>query len=268
MTIAELSSARWVELAATLRTFGFIVLRKFFDPQPLAAEIDAALHAGRVADSSNSKGIRFQYVPMMTARTPISLELLDRASDVATALLGGSVLPTRAKGVLYSGDTPWHVDSIAPLASLGFLAYLEPVAAENGALRVLPGSHRAEFAAAIRALGVEGMAAAALPGHIVATEPGDVIVLDEHLLHASCGGGLRRQWRVDYVSAPTDADRELKSYFEAIYPPDWDGGYDVARYPSYDHDWRHSTRPAAARLEVLGVYELAARQEASVRPKG
>ena len=123
------------------RTFGFVVLRQFFDPSPLAAEIDQVMHDGLVSDVSSSGEIRFQYVPMMTARTPVSLSLLDRVEAVAAALLGGPVLPTRAKGARYSGNTPWHTDSAFPLASVGFLAYLEPLGAENGALRVLPGSH-------------------------------------------------------------------------------------------------------------------------------
>jgi hypothetical protein len=102
---------------------------------------------------------------------------------------------------------------------------------------------------------------------VVATEPGDMILLDEHLFHASFGGRVRRQWRVDYVSAPTGAESEIKTYFEAIYPPDWDGGYDVDRYPSYGPNWRRCNCPAAARLDALGVYELAARQEAFTRSR-
>lgn len=255
--------------ADTFRTFGFVVLREFFDPSPLAAEIDRVMHDGLVSDVSSSGEIRFQYVPMMTAGTPVSLSLLDRAEAVAAALLGGPVLPTRAKGVRYSGNTPWHTDSAFPLASVGFVAYFEPVGAETGALQVLPGSHRPEFGDAIRALGATGMAAPALPAYVVVTEPGDMILLDEHLFHASFGGRTRRQWRVDYINAPVGAEAEThtKSYFASIYPPDWDGGYDVDQYPSYGPDWRHSGRPAVARLEALGVYELAATQEAFSRSR-
>src|SRR2546427_7515312 len=34
----------------------------------------------------------------------------------------------------------------------------------------------------------------------------DMILLHEHLFHASFGGGTRRQWRVDYVNAPVGAE--------------------------------------------------------------
>lgn len=141
--------------------------------------------------------------------------------------------------------------------------------AGGGALRVMPGSHRPDFGDTLRALGVIGKPAESLPAHVVATEPGNIILFDEHLFHASFGGGIRRQWRVDYVSDPVTAEAEdqTRAYFAGIYPPDWDGGYDVDRYPSYGPDWRDSGRPSAARLEALGVYELAARQEAFTRSR-
>jgi hypothetical protein len=259
---------------AHFQTFGFVVLRGAFDPRPLAAEIDRVMRDGLVSSSSSPDApshdeIRFRYVPMMSAATPVSLSLLDHLAPVATTLLGGTVLPTRAKGVLYRGDTPWHADSAFAVASVGFAAYLEPLRAETGALRVLPGSHRRDFAEALRALGAAGASAEALPAHVVATEPGDVIAFDEHLFHASAGGGARRQWRLDYLRDPADVEAEehTRSYFRNIYPPDWDGGYDVDRYPSYGPDWQSSLRSSVARLGGLGVYELATRQEAHTRSR-
>jgi hypothetical protein len=253
---------------ACFQTFGFVVLRHAFESRPLAAEIDRVMRNGLVSCASGS-AIRFDYVPMMTAETPESLSLLDRAEAVAATLLGGTVLPTRAKGVRYRGNTPWHTDTSFPIASVGFAAYLEPLGEHDGALRVLPGSHRRELGDAIRALGAVGMDATSLPAHVVVTEPGDVIAFDEHLFHASFGGGTRLQWRADYVRDPVGADEEsrTKSYFESIYRHDWDGGYDADRYPTYGPDWRDSGRLSVARLGALGVYELAERQEAFVRPR-
>src|SRR5947207_15821933 len=101
--------------ADAFRTFGFGVLRQFFDPHPLAAEIDQVMHDGVVADVSRTGAIRFQYVPMMTLKTPVSLPLLERVEAVSAALLGGSVLPILAHGVGYSGSTPWHPGRTGPL---------------------------------------------------------------------------------------------------------------------------------------------------------
>ena len=257
--------------ALHFRTFGFVVLRHFFDPSRVASEIDRVVSEGRGVsfEVASGAGIGFQYAPMMTAETPGSLWLLDQTEAVAAALLGGPVIPTRAKGVRYWGNTPWHTDSDLPIVSIGALAYFESLAGNSGALRVLPGSHRPEFASALRALEAVGKPADSLPGHILATEPGDLIIFDEHLFHASSGGDTRRQWRVDYMRDPENDEEEaqVKSYFGELFRPDWDGGYDVDRYPSYGPDWRMSGRACAARLEALGVYELAARQEAYVRSK-
>ena len=253
------------------KTFGFIVLRQFFEARPLAEEIDQVLHDGLPAapDVLQYGEIRFQYVPMMSATTPASLALLDRTAVVASTLLGCAVIPTRAKAVRYFGNTPWHVDSILPLESIGFAAYLEPVGLDHGALRVLPASHRRDLSSALCEFGAIGMTATTLPSFAVATEPGDMIAFDEHLFHSSFGGDVRRQWRIDFVCDPVgaDAERLTKEYFQGIYPADWHGSYDVDRYPSYSDHWRKSGRPSAARLESLGVYELAATQETLVRSK-
>jgi hypothetical protein len=78
---------------------------------------------------------------------------------------------------------------------------------------VIPGSHHPQFGEALRGLGATCLRDPSLPAHVVATEPGDMLLLDERVLH----------------NGP---------------------------------DWRRSSRKAVARLEALGVYELAAAQEA------
>src|SRR5690606_15376231 len=128
----------------------------------------------------------------MTAETPASLALLDRLETIAADLLGGPVLPTRAKGTRYFGDTPWHADSESPLRSVGFLAYLESLDAENGAFRVMPGSHHPDFGESLREFVEPARVDIDVPAHVIATRPGDVIAFDEHLYHASVGGRVRQ----------------------------------------------------------------------------
>jgi hypothetical protein len=253
----------------SFRAFGFAVLRQFFDPRPLAMEVDRVLSDGLLRQPPHGGEIRFQYVPMMTAETPVSLSLLDRLGAVAEAWFDRPVLPTRAKGTRYFGETPWHVDSELPVASLGCLAYLEPTADDSGALRLVPGSHHQRFNEALRGVCAVAVRDPSLPSHVVATDPGDVILMDEHVLHAAFGGGVRRQWRVDYLGVPVGVEESVltKSYFDGLYEREWDGGYDVDRFPSYGPDWRRSGRAAVAQLEALGVYEAAAAQEAFIRSR-
>lgn len=244
------------------RSHGFVVLPEAFDPAPLAAEIGGALargfaHAG-ANNVSDEAGISFRYLPMMGERTPISLDLLHRFGAAAERLLDGPVLPVRAKAVEYHGGSGWHRDSELDVASVGFACYLDPLTGDTGALRVVPGSHR------------DGRPPTGSPadGCAVDTAPGDVIVFDEHLLHASSGGGVRRQWRVDYLARPDGPaeDAVVRRYFAAMFSPDWDGGYDVDAFPTYGPHWRLVCAPVVdALLERLGAYAGAAAEEAASR---
>jgi hypothetical protein len=242
---------------------GFVVLRDALDAGALAREADAALARGFAetapVNTSAEAGISFRYLPVMVDATPLSLELIRRLRGPAEMLIGGPVLPGRAKVVEYHGGSGWHRDSALPLTSIGFAAYLEPLSAAAGALRVVPGSHR--DGTPVPAGAPEGQLA-------VATEPGDVIVFDEHLLHASEGGRVRRQWRTDFVARPTtDGEREVvREYFAGIFTPGWDGGYDVSAFPTYGPHWRATCDPADdALLEALGAYAGATAEEDAAR---
>ena len=130
---------------------GYAVLRRAFDPSELSAEVDDALRSGLRADGEvkpGAGGVEFRSVVMMCELTPVSLALLDALSVLAVEFLGWRVLPGRAKGTRYFGSSRLHADSDVTIPSLGFVAYLEPVDATSGALRVLPRSHRHAGAAA------------------------------------------------------------------------------------------------------------------------
>jgi Phytanoyl-CoA dioxygenase (PhyH) len=252
---------------AALQSEGFLVLRRAVDAERLSREVDAALADGyRDAPmSTGSAGNRFRYVPMMCERTPVSLALVDALSVPAAEILGRTVLPVRAKGTRYVGGTAWHRDSELEMVSLGFLAYLDTLQAHSGALRVLPGSHRVALAQPPEGEPDESTAA----GLPIETAPGDLIVFDERLWHASSGGLERRQWRVDFVADPVGPDEEAttRGYFEGIFQAGWDGGYDVDRYPSFGEHWRASGRPWVERLRDLGAIERADAEESAVRAK-
>jgi len=245
------------------RSDGFVVLRDAFDPAPLIAEVTEAFAEGFGDVGPNNvsaeAAIAFRYLPLMSERAPVSLELLHGFSATAAGLLGTPVLPVRAKAVEYHGGSSRHRDSELDLASLGFACYLEPLTAERGALRVVPGSHRGDPGASSSSSEVA-----------VETSPGDVIVFDEHLLHASDGGEVRHQWRVDYVARPTGADADAQSivrdYFAAMFSPEWDGGYDLDAYPTYGPHWRRVCPPADdALLDAVGAYAAAAEEEDAAR---
>ena len=250
---------------ASFRESGFVVLPRAFDPGPLTREMDRSFADGLVAgrgENAGSGGVTFRCVPMTCALTPESVALIETLAGAAADLLGRAVLPVRAKGTLYRGNSGWHRDSDLGIPSIGFVAYLESLTAERGALRVQPGSHREPPGdAALRRPFAEGLA--------IETEPGDVIAFDEHLVHGSTGGGARRQWRIDFIGDPLDRTEEasVRSYFARIFDTGWDGGYDVERFPSYGPSWRSADQPWTERLRELGAYDVADAQEDAVRAK-
>jgi hypothetical protein len=233
-----------------------VVLRGAIDPAPITAEVDRVLLDVFLGDTTaaavqRSETSTFQYVPMMCERTPVSLGLLDQCSEMAAELFGRAVLPGRAKGTRYFGDTAWHRDNPDDDAppSVVFVAYLDSVDASNGALRVLVGSH----------VDRDPSRPGARPGDAtsatVDTEPGDIIAFDEHLLHGSTGGVERRQWRVDFVIDPRGADevaRVRAQYLNAVAAAQLEDAN--TRYPSYGPYWQARERPWTNRLRELDVY--------------
>lgn len=256
---------------AQFRARGFALLRGAVDGPRLRAEVEQTL-AESEARPHATELTTFAFAPMMSARTPCSLALVDALEPLAARLLDADVVPIRAKGVRYSGSTRWHPDSTRRSPSVGFIAYLDPLTATTGALRVLPASHRPESRADVEACVA---AAGKTPGAsldaelALETRPGDLIVMDERLFHASAGGVARLQWRVDYVRAPTSPEEveEARALLASIFTPDWDGGYDPDVAPTYDEAWLASSRPSVARLEALGVHAMARAQEAAMRAR-
>jgi len=261
------------------RTFGFTVLRGYLADRAAAlrAEADAAIRDAYSAcyDERAIDGISGHYLPMASRLTPVSASLVcddPRLIDAARQLLSGPVIPECPEGVLYFAEAGWHDDDGIGVHGVKFAAYLDDLAAANGALRLLPGSHHAEQNARLAAYrsrqmpvrtDAEGDAyQASFPGHVAATAPGDVIAFDLHTWHASSGGRDRLAWTAVYQRCPEtgpERDRTLRSMhdgFEQAYR-----GFDTGRYPTW-RDWLagagdHPRRAAViGRMRQAGVLDL------------
>lgn len=83
-----------VDEVGQFRSQGFVVLRGAFDPAPLAAEVGGAFVDGFAergpVNVSAEATIAFRYLPMMSERTPRSLDLLDAFAMLAERLLGAA----------------------------------------------------------------------------------------------------------------------------------------------------------------------------------
>ena len=189
------------------RTFGFVVLRRYLGDQETAAlgdEMDPAhrdAFGTRFDERPDEGGMPGHYLPMMSRqRTPVSLGLVEdpRFLGAAGQLVEAAVLPTYAEGILLFDQAGFHDDAGPGVKAVKFVAYLEPLTAATGALRLLPGSHVPEFSASLvgwrqhnRADDAEQLRRQVdgLPLYVAETRPGDVIAFEWHTgIPASAAG--------------------------------------------------------------------------------
>ena len=194
-------------------TFGYLALRGLFRD-----EVDALNDAFRDVWTANGGGLdgaaddldeRLTIVVPFVDQHPYLCSLIDdpRIDGVASALLGDDYNYETSDGNFYVGDTRWHSDGFArtKYRFLKFAFYLDPVTAESGCLRVIPGSHHRKdrYALALheamsssRTDDTEnqlGLTGPEVPAVALETRPGDLIMFNQDLKHASYGGGTRRR---------------------------------------------------------------------------
>jgi ectoine hydroxylase-related dioxygenase (phytanoyl-CoA dioxygenase family) len=155
-----------------------------------------------------------------------------------TGLIGGVIGEdfnyASGDGNYYSGDTNWHPDGgWKQLFAVKVAFYLDPLTEDTGCLRVIPGSQRPDHW--IHTEGVDpnkseelfGLAPRDFPGCITQeSNPGDVVIFNHDLFHASFGGGTRRQMFTMNCTrhTTTPEDMELQHKYVSIHSP---GGYKV-----------------------------------------
>jgi len=194
------------------RTFGFLTF-----PGHFADEIDDvtdafekvwADHSGGHGSTAHDHKRRSALVPFID-QDEYLCSLLDdpRIECVTASLLGDDFNYTASDGNFYVGDTNWHSDGYTDrkYVSLKIAFYLDVVKKDSGCLRVIPGSHHfgdafgnALHEAAPRSAdsnveGAWGTTGDQVPAVPLESEPGDMVVFNHAIKHASFGGGTRRR---------------------------------------------------------------------------
>ena len=204
LTIVQLTERQ----LAHFRTFGFLVFRQHLRPDEAALyrrEFDAGLDSW--IEGGHHDGKSRQFASLMEGTTPFIAGLArdPRFADVAEQLLERDVLCIAVDGNYQVGDTAWHPDTDR-LDYLGvkFCIYPDSLAAANGALRVIPGSHLEPFHSAIsRDADDYGIAPDQYPAFAFASDPGDVLVFNVATWHSAFGGdNQRRQGVIVYYEDP------------------------------------------------------------------
>ena len=198
------------EQVSQFKTFGFVIMRSVFTSDELeTVEEEFDRRAAEASSYETFDGTKRHNLNMMGDGTPFFASLLEdpRFAEAAEQMYG-DVLGQAADANRYVTNTSWHYDAGSYEGyGVKFAMYLQPVRANTGALRVIPGSHkrswfdeldlrpplryawaREDFARA-EADDVIG----SVPGYVCESDPGDVVAFDLRIYHASVGGSADRQ---------------------------------------------------------------------------
>ncbi len=202
-------------------TFGYIAL-----PGLVQEEIDWIVedfedvfaHGDRPHDGTQRSCI----VPFIDQRERLCT-LLDHPAvhGLIASLLGDDFNYLGGDGNFYTGDTGWHSDGhhvVGKYLKVAF--YLDPLTADTGSLRVIPGTHIVDYEdwAARSARAAEDLwdiSQDQVPHVALETQPGDVVAFDHNLMHASFGGNAyRRMFTINCCAHCTTAAeiQELEAF--------------------------------------------------------
>ena len=195
--------------------FGFLVFRGLLSREEMelySREFNAGLDSW--IEGGKHDGKSRHYASLMEEKSPFIAGLADdhRFADVAEQLLGKDVLAIAVDGNYHVDDTHWHPDTRSlGYAAVKFCIYPDPLDGSNGALRVIPGSHRDPFHSQISRdpENAYNLAQAEVPSYTFESQPGDVLVFNVALWHAAFGGdNCRRQGVVVYYEDPDTREAE------------------------------------------------------------
>ncbi len=252
-------------------TFGFLKLPELFTQEEMETitRESKEIMAEQIPDFDGTKTVG---LPLFAERRPFLAQLVDddRIHDIPERILGPDFVFTGSGGHFWVGDTPWHGGGHVkkwPIRQIKVSMYLEPLNADNGCLRVIPGSHRND----LRLIDsrwdqapdyLEGLRESSsyhpdyrpfrvkpseVPFVPLESQPGDVLVHTEDLLHASFGGpNGRYQVVFNFITNPR-TDEQVHYLLERFY-----SGPELRPPESYVKSDRPRIRRMVSRMVEIG----------------
>ena len=240
-------------------TFGFLVLKNALAPgevQTLREESDR--RSEEASRYVRFDGTKSRDMSALGSTTPFTASLFedDRLAGVGEQIFG-ELICANATAHRYVGDSEWHYDAGGYDAyGIKFAIYLDPVRADSGALRVIPGTHKRPFhdqVAEFDPVGPRWSRAAAtpeekqralagigsIPCYVCDSDPGDIVAFDLRLYHASLGGCVdRRMCSFTYYNYPhASAEIELTVLNARGHMSRRDNSSDPWNPPGYPEEW-------------------------------
>ncbi len=220
---------------AFFESFGYV-----FFPNLLTEEIDWMTEEHRKIFKKKGvkhDGTKRSVIVPFSDQSERLCTLLDhpKVLEVLKSLLGDDFNYVGGDGNYYSGDTGWHSDGAHRVGLYAkFHLYLDPLTHDTGCIRVIPGSHlfgqwRDGVEKVRRSDETVGLSASDVPCIPVETSPGDVVVFNHNIYHASFGGGAARRHFCLNVTARAETEAEIKELDRYLRPGgrqhQWPGKY-------------------------------------------
>ena len=235
-------------------SFGYI-----YFPGLLTEEIDWITEEHRLVFEKKSvthDGTKRSMIVPFSDQSEQLCTLLDhpKVLEVLKSLLGDDFNYAGGDGNYYSGDTSWHPDGQHQVGLYAkFHLYLDPLTRDTGCIRVIPGSHlfgewRDRLERVRRSKESVDIDGRDFPCVAVETTPGDVVVFNHNIYHASFGGGPRRRHFCLNVTSRAKAEVEIKELDNYLRPAgpshQWPGKYppgaqDIMRKTASPERMRH-----------------------------
>ena len=223
---------------AHFNTFGFLFFRQAFSAEEMAGFTRAAEEIWEENPQPvEHEERRWNY---FVERRPVLTGLVtdERIYPIIEQLLGSEFLWVGSEGNISSrSKVRWHPDRKyykkgqehwMDFAQIKVMIYLDEVNRDSGCLRVIPGSHKMPYHKSLteqeidpdaRPFGVDGPD---IPCAALGSEPGDLILFNHCIWHASFGGGENRRYVALKFAARPSADHHidsLKEYGAGVFEP-------------------------------------------------
>lgn len=223
-------------------TFGYLIFRGLMKDRimEITEEFNAVFN--KMGGNFNGKEHDFKKTSTIVAFLGHSeklASLLDdaRVVEICSTLLGEDYNYLTSAGNKYVGETGWHSDTSMDktwpgnLKSINLSFYLDPVTKDTGALRVLPGSQfigdqyteiLKEQIHTPHMMEQWGVSREELPAIPLDIRPGDLLVFNNYLKHASFGGGNnRRVLLVNFSRHYTEEHMDELQQYVSTFAPYW-----------------------------------------------
>jgi hypothetical protein len=211
-------------------TFGYLVFKGLFaeEAQKISSVFDQTIEkfSSELIDwrhrAHNNQ--RRQFLGQFIDRNDYLSALLDdeRILGIYKGLLGDDFIYRGSDANLFECGTCWHSDTygaILKYRNVKIIFYLEPLGPESGCFRVLPGSQHFgdRFTNKLQSylkkndtfMDDLGLQDHEVPAQVIPTEPGDVVVFDFRVKHATCFASERQRRMFTICAAERLRDEDI-----------------------------------------------------------